>query len=406
MISEQTGDPSADDQGARLGSAALVMEELLRAGATSRAELARTTGLSKQTISEVIRVLENEGWVHQNGAVRGGVGRAALSYTIRPQAAFVIGIDLGGTKVHVALADLCGVIVAEKVEPTQGGGRATVAQIVRITDGLIEEAGVARRLVRAAVMGSPGVIDPHTGAISIAPNIPGLDSFDVRGALAEALGVDVTIENDVNLAAVGEHWRGHSRGERNFVFVAAGTGIGMGIFANGHLVRGATGAAGEIAYLPLGGDPFDARGHSLGTLESAIGSAAIAGRYAGLGGAPGLTVRELFEQFTTDERARIALDECARTIAIALAAVHAVLDPKVIILGGSIGSRPELRERIVAYLARCLRRPVQVNISALGSGATLVGAIGTAIDLTHRALFGVGGEISPLALPVFSADAP
>ena len=114
-------------------------------------------------------------------------------------------------------------------------------------------------------MGSPGMVDPSSGAIVIAPNIAALDSLAGRAALRARLGVDCAIENDVNLAAVGEHWRGSSRKAQNFAFIAVGTGIGMGIFADGQLVRGARGAAGEIAYLPLGGDPYDARGLRLST---------------------------------------------------------------------------------------------------------------------------------------------
>ena len=120
-------------------------------------------------------------------------------------------------------------------------------------------------------MGSPGIIDPKSGAIVIAPNIAGLDSIDVPAALRARLGIDIAIENDVNLAAIGEHWRGNSRKARTFAFIAVGTGIGMGLFADGHLIRGARGAAGEIAYLPLGADPYDTRGMRLGTLETAIG---------------------------------------------------------------------------------------------------------------------------------------
>src|SRR6185437_15726763 len=113
-------------------------------------------------------------------------------------------------------------------------------------------------------------------------------------ALAARLGAPVVIENDVNLAARGEQWRGHGVGIGNFVFIGLGTGIGMGIIADGHLLRGARGGAGEISYLPIGADPFDPRGFALGTLESTIGSVAIADRYAGLGGRSDATVRDIF----------------------------------------------------------------------------------------------------------------
>ena len=136
----------------------------------------------------------------------------------------------------------------------------------------------------------------------------------------------------------------------------------------------------------------------------AIGSAAIAERYAALGGAEGRTVREIFDRLGQDEAARVTIDEVARVIATAVLAVHSVIDPEIVVMGGSIGVRPELTERIAAHLAHCMPQPARIEISALGSRATLIGAIGSAIDLVHRALFGVGAGASLLALPSFAAD--
>jgi predicted NBD/HSP70 family sugar kinase len=383
----------------------LVVERLLRDRSVSRAEIARSTGLSKQTISEVMRDLERDGWVHEDGQIQGSVGRSAVTYALRPDAAFVLGIDLGGTKLHIALADLHGEIVAESIEPTSSdGGAAVVAQIERMKDALLQQASVPAQRLRGGVMGSPGMVDPASGNIVIAPNIPGLDSLDVRAALRERLGIDIAIENDVNLAAIGEHWRGNSRKARSFAFIAVGTGIGMGIFSDGYLVRGARGAAGEIAYLPLGGDPYDARGLRYGTLETAIGSVGIIERYLGLGGSPGSTVRDVFDRLDIEEAARITIDEVSRILTTAILAVHSILDSEIIILGGSIGARPELKLRIDEHLGRCMREPVRIELSALGNRATLIGAIGSALDLVHRSLFGIGRDAGPLALPVSAAD--
>ncbi|WP_377831128.1 ROK family protein (plasmid) [Bradyrhizobium lupini] len=390
---------------ARQQSVRLVVERLLRDRSVSRAEIARSTGLSKQTISEVMRDLERDGWVHEDGQIQGTVGRSAVTYALRPDAAFVLGIDLGGTKLHVALADLHGEIVAEGIEPTScDGGAAVVAQIERMKNALLQQASAPAQRLRGGVMGSPGMVDPASGSIVIAPNIPGLDSLDVRAALRERLGIDVAIENDVNLAAIGEHWRGNSRKARSFAFIAVGTGIGMGIFADGYLVRGARGAAGEIAYLPLGGDPYDARGLRYGTLETAIGSVGIIERYVGLGGSLGSTVRDVFDRLDREEAARITIDEVSRILTTAILAVHSILDSEIIILGGSIGARPELKLRIDEHLGRCMREPVRIELSALGNRAALIGAIGSALDLVHRSLFGIGRDAGPLALPVSAAD--
>jgi predicted NBD/HSP70 family sugar kinase/predicted transcriptional regulator len=377
-------------------SARVVVETVLKAGPISRAELSRATGLSKQTISEVIRELEKDGWVREQGQVQGAVGRKAVTYEICPDAAFVLGIDLGGTKIHLALADLAGTIVAEIIEPTDlRGGLNVIEQIRRLTESLARQAGIPQCRIRGGAMGSPGVIDPRSGGITIAPNIPGLDTIDVLATVRQHLGFDVIIENDVNLAAVGEQWQGNYRSVHTFAFIAVGTGIGMGLVADGRLIRGARGGAGEIAYLPVGGDPFDSRNHLVGTLEMATGSAAIVQRYIGLGGGSGATVRDIFDHLDKDEAARTTIDEVARIIASAIVAIHSVIDPALIIMGGSIGARIELKVALERHLARCMANPVPLEISSLGSRATLVGAVGTALTHLHRSLFGITPSREP-----------
>lgn len=295
-----------------------------------------------------------------------------------PKTETVFGIDLGGTKLRTALADRSGVILAERVEPTDSrGGLDVIAQIDAALTHLSDDAGIGRQSVRLTVMGCPGVLQSHSGKVAAAPNIPGFDRLDVVHALEACLRMPVTVENDVNLAAEGEIRQGRRSGD--FVFVAHGTGIGMGIVANGSVVRGARGAAGEIAYLPLGGDPFDPEGFRFGTLETVIGSAAILKRYAAHGGSAGKTVRDIFDALNRDDAADLALDETACILAQAIAAVAAVLDPEVVVTGGSIGARSELIQRVRLHLKRCMPAPPPVEISGLGDRAAVVGALGVAL---------------------------
>jgi predicted NBD/HSP70 family sugar kinase len=369
-----------------------IMEAFLRGGAISRAELARRTGLSKQTASEVVRALTDQGLVRTHGQTRGVLGRSAVTYTLDSRAAFVAGIDLGGTKLRLALADLAGNLVGEDVEPTDPrGGLHVVEQVAGLARRIAAGAGVPTGALRGATLGSPGVLDPRTGSIGIAPNIPGFDRLDVRGALGTALGCGVAMENDVNLAARGEHFQGCCTDARDFVFIALGTGVGMGIFSDGRLVRGAGGAAGEIAYLPLGGDPYDARGYRLGTLETALGSAGLLARYNMASPTPAADMRVVFDRAAQgDMAAATMLDEAARLLLVALQAVRSVLDPERVVLGGSIGVRPELVERVRLMAARHMPQPFPpVRASALGSRATVVGAVGDALSRLHAGMFGL-----------------
>lgn len=377
-----------------------VIQAIRAGGPISRAELAKLTGFSKQTISEVVHELSRGGWLRPCGRTSGRLGRSAVTYEINGRAALAAAIDLGGSKIGAAICDLSGEILAEDLAATDPrGGSRLVDQLVDVVEGLLTAAGAAAGELRLVVLGTPGVLQSETGRIHIAPNVPGLDAIDVRGLLAERIGVPVLVENDVNLAARGEQWRGHGAGLRDFAFVALGTGIGMGIVADGHLLRGARGAAGEISYLPLGGDPYDPTGFSMGTLERAVGSAAIARRYAGFGGRDGASVREVFEALAAGDNAAIAtVEETARLIAPAIAAIGAMLDPEVVILGGSIGIREELVETIRRLLPRCTPTPPRIEASILGSRAALVGGLGAAVSRMYHDLFGVdlpAAEFSP-----------
>ncbi|MEF2070296.1 ROK family transcriptional regulator [Consotaella aegiceratis] len=379
---------------ARKISTNAVIRTVLANGAISRADIAKQTGLSKQTISDVVRDLTGEGWLRESGQTGGRPGRSAITYELNAGAGLAASIDLGGTKIAAAVGDLLGTVVAETRVPTdRRGGAALVDQFEAVIGGLMAEAGASIADLRLLVVGTPGVLDPKTGHIGVAPNIPGIDAIDVPQLLAERLQVPIRIENDVNLAARGEQWRGHGTGVGNFAFVALGTGIGMGIIANGALLSGARGAAGEISYLPVGGDPFDPRGFTLGTLETAVGSVAIAQRYAGFGGAEGATVEELFSAFDAGEPAAIAaIEETARVVAQAIAAIGAMLDPELVIMGGSIGARAELVDAIRAILPRCSPHPPRIEISKFGNRAALIGGMGVAVDHMHEELFGIGLE--------------
>ncbi|MDQ0469641.1 ROK family transcriptional regulator [Labrys wisconsinensis] len=377
---------------ARKISTNAAVRTVLAKGPISRADIAKLTGLSKQTVSEVVQDLIDEGWLRSSGRTDGKRGRSAITYELNARAGLAASIDLGGAKIAVAIGDLLGTIIAETVVPTDPrGGRHLVDQFEASLHALAAEADVGIGDLRLAVLGTPGVFDPATGQIRAAPNVPGLESIDMRRLLGGRLGIPVLIENDVNLAALGEQWRGHGADKKNFAFIALGTGIGMGIVANGALVRGARGAAGEICFLPLGGDPFDPRSFTLGTLESAVGSAAIARRYAGFGGPEDSTVKDLFSAFAAGgPSATATIEETARLIAVAIAAIGVILDPEIVILGGNIGSRPELVDAIRRLLPRCTPYPIRLEISQFGGRAALIGGLGVAVRHMHDDLFGIG----------------
>lgn len=368
-----------------------VVQAITTYGPISRASVSKMTGISKQTVSEVVSTLEEDGWVQTVGQTEGNIGRRAVIYEIVPDAALVASVDLGGTKVRVALCNLSGAVVSEITEPTeQTGGEAVVNQIARIIEEAARRQDVDSDKVRTAVVGVPGVLEQDSGKIKLAPNISGIDSIDFPSLLGARLGIEVIVENDVNLAALGEHWMTHQGKRDNLVFLSIGTGIGAGLVIGGQLVRGANGGAGEIGYLPFGADPFEAKSLEVGALERVAATTAIIDQYEAVTGTR-IGVPEIFERsIAGDEAATRSLAEAARNIALAIAAIAALVDPSCVVVGGSIGAREELMDLIRPELSKCFPRDVAIEQSVLGSHAALAGGASIALSRLHIALFSGG----------------
>ena len=207
------------------------------------------------------------------------------------------------------------------------------------------------------------------------PNITGLEDFDVLGFLRGRFGPDVAIENDVNLAMLGEHALGCASRCRNAAFLSLGTGAGLGLLMDDKLFRGASGSAGEIADLPIGRDPTSQIPSASGTFELEVGSHAIVDRYRRQGGTAAATVRDIFRLLEQgDEVAASVLDTTARWVALAVVTLHSLLDLELIVFGGSIGVRPELYERVQRDIPTLFSRPITIAPSRLGDRAGLIGA--------------------------------
>jgi predicted NBD/HSP70 family sugar kinase len=378
-----------------------VFEALLHKGPISRADLSKVTGLSKQTTSDVVDALEQQGLVRPVGRTSGNIGRTAVLYELSPEGGHVLGVDLGGTKVTVAIADISSKVLSEVTEPTDPrGGVSVLDQISKLALRLARDVNTHPSRIRSIVIGTPGVVNMKSGAIDLAPNIPDLGQFDVVSALTEKLGSAVTIENDINLGLLGEIWHGCARNVSNVAFIALGTGLGLGLAVNGQLVRGENGAAGEIGYFPIGGDPLRPEVRNQGCLEYEAGAAGIIRRYRNAGGPPVENVRSIFERMERGDKIAIQIiDETARLIALAATMVVATVNPKLLVLGGSIGARPDFAEKVASDVAEISTRPVEVRPSLLGNRAGVVGALAVALSRLHQDLFGIAELAGALPLP-------
>jgi predicted NBD/HSP70 family sugar kinase len=396
------GRPEADSRLSllrELGEQA-VLETIFRRGPITRPEIAAATNLSKPTVSAAVSRLEQGGLVRAAGTRAGQRGRKPISYVVSSRAGFVVGADIGGSNVRVAAADLFGEAICDLKRPTaKDGSRAVGVQILEMVTEVIDQASAVHGPPLALGISSPGIVDQASGRVtSLAYNVVPEGGFDPLEVIRERFDLPVLVENNVNLAAVGEKWFGLARGVSTMVFIAIGAGIGMGIIIEDEVVRGAHGAAGEIGYLPLVGDPFNPRHRLHGGLEDEIGAAGIVAAFNERRDAedPELSsVHEVFELAASgSSAARSVVDHVASRLGTAIATVCAILDPELVVLGGGIGASPLLLRGVRGSAAALVPITARIETSLLGERAALQGAIAVALHAARTML------LTPAAAPI------
>jgi predicted NBD/HSP70 family sugar kinase len=352
-----------------------VLDALRELAPVSRAEISRRAGISKPTVSLALRSLVEAGIVREAVEVPSGPSYGAVYYEPVPDAALVLGLDLGARFLRGAICDLGGDIrVRQDMELVEPDAEGALAAAERLRDLLVHATGLPGDLIDGAVVGVPGVVDTRSGTLHLAENVPGLEGRRFGEELAERLGLPAVVENDINLAALGEQWRGVARGVDDFAFLSVGTGMGAGLVLGGELHRGRNGAAGEVDY-------------ALGSLAEGLDPSAdavgpLAARLAEDGGpktalTPPYEARAIFAAARRrDAVARRVVDELARRIALHVAPIAAVADVALVVLGGGLGSNGDLLlEPVRRHLEAWMPYPPQVEVSSLGDAAVLTGAL-------------------------------
>jgi predicted NBD/HSP70 family sugar kinase len=384
--------------GVRERNTGSVLEALRTKRPASRADLAEQTGLSKPTVGGALRDLEHSGLVRKYGRVTGRRGPSAALYDLVPDAALVLGIDIGAQYLRAVVADLDGEPLEEITEQLAHPDAENVLNRVQAVGRSLSE---LMGRIELAVVGTPGIVDPATGRIGAAPNIEAWEGVLAERVLSDVLKLPVRVENDVNLAALGERTGGGGRDAESFAYLSIGSGLGAGIVLHGQLHRGARGAAGEIGFLPVGADPFDAgvlgqggamearlSNHALITLAEELAD----GTSSNL--APPFGLEALFEAARDgDALGRAVVAHAARATAVCIAGLTSVVDLEVVLLGGGIGLNggdlllPEVR----AATAKLAPAPPAIRRAELGERAVEVGAVAVGLEvarerLVHRAV--------------------
>jgi predicted NBD/HSP70 family sugar kinase len=378
--------------------------EALRLG-----EIADATGLSRPTVASALDELHDAGWVdfleeHPKGRSR--LGRPARLVRFRAEAGYVVGIDIGAHRTSVVVADLDGTPAAVLKQSTTGARdrRQLLATVRATVHDALGQSGVGRNAVMSVAVGSPGIINPVKSMVVQAPSLPGWASLNLAKELRRSFPCPVRVENDVNLAVLGECWRGAARSARTVVFVLWGERVGAGICIDGQLHRGAAGAAGELGYFSVLGSSsqealVDDRG--LGPFERAVGAGAIVGmaKQASRGRTRGrsellraggeLDAARVFAAAAAgDGAARQVVDTVIARLAKGLAPLLLVLDPDIVIIGGGVSrAGPAVLDALRRQVHRLTLVGTPLELSALGDDAVAIGAVRLALtDVEERVL--------------------
>jgi predicted NBD/HSP70 family sugar kinase len=350
--------------------------ETIRAGAPiSRAQISRRAGISKPTVSLALQSLLDAGLVRETAQEPGLPSYGAVYFEPVPDAALVLGFDIGTRFLRSAVCDLRGqILTRQDIELPEPGAAQALELIRTLLPSLLDATGRPRELVDSCVVGVPGVVDETTGRISLATNVPGLEERPFVRELQELVALPVTVDNDINLAALGERWQGIARGVDDFVFLSVGTGFGAGLVLGGELHRGHHGFAGEVDYALAG---FGADVDPSGAAVASIAERLAAQDGGGTALVPPYEARAIFGAARAgDPLGRSVIAEIAHRIALHVAPIAAVADVALVVLGGGLGANGDLLlDPIRALLRDWLPYAPRVEVSALGEAAVLTGAL-------------------------------
>jgi predicted NBD/HSP70 family sugar kinase len=360
-----------------------VLEAIRASSPVSRADLARRTGISRPTVSLVLRALLEDGLVRETRQDPDRPHYGAVYYEADPEAGLVLGVDFGSRSVRAALCDLAGEVRAREEIRSRGSVEERIGALASTCRSLLRKSKLPGDLLESAVVAVPAVVSPADGSISSA-DLPGLGAPAVREQLERALRVPVALENDVNLAAVGEQRRGVASGVDDFAFLLVGAGMGAAVVLGGTLHRGHHGAAGELDAVRNGRtDEVDPCAAAISRYVAEL----AAGKETAL--EPPYEMRELIAAARAgDEIGAAAVEETARRIALHVLPLAATLDVPLVVLGGSIGANAELLDPIRRWLDGWLPSPgPRIEVSALGETAVLEGALAAGVEATLERVF-------------------
>lgn len=362
-----------------------LLAALRRNGSASRADLARLTGLSRSTVSTLIAELQAGGMVIEQAPGDSRVmqqGRPPTLLALDRSAGLVLGIDFGHDRVRVAVADLSRTILAERVHDLDVDRSAAQALdvAVRLTDAVVEGAGVDRDGILGAGVGVSGPIDVAAGALHAGKILPGWAGVRPADELSERLSLPVHLDNDANLGALAEVTLGAGIGARDAIYIMVSGGVGAGLILAGELYRGTGGTAGELGHVLVDETGPICRCGNRGCLEMMAGGRAIIELLRPSHG-DDLTLDEVIALVGEgDSGARRAIADAGRVLGRSVAAIVNAFNPELVIVGGTLSAAGDilldpLRDAVHRYAIPSAAEQVRITRGVLGDRAEVLGAL-------------------------------
>lgn len=384
-----------------------VVLETVRVGdGVSRVEIAQSTGLTAQTVSNIIKRLVDMDLIVEAGRDSSVAGRRRVRLRINPTARYAVGVQVDGDETSFVVIDLGGQVVVRARHPTMAeqGPFAIINRIAESVSELINQARVDPQRILGVGVACPGPLDHRSGVVFDPPNLPGWHDVPLAEDLRLKTGFPAIVDNDATAAAIGEKWASGADGAQNFAFVYMGVGVGAGLFVDGHVFRGATTNAGEFGHTILDPEGPPCFCGSRGCVEAYCAPRAVVDSVARrlADGEPsalhveatkeqgGLTFQRICHVALAGDS--LALEEVRRSAwRLGCGAVSLVnlLDLELIVLGGrafrEVGHiyKDEVQKVVNDRIMARTRRNVLVELAKAGEDAGAVGAASLMLDATY-----------------------
>ena len=355
-----------------------ILEVIRRESPVSRTAIAQRLDISLPTVMRIVEELMGEGFVRPQGSTEWSGGRRRPLLEFNADSFVVIGVDLGGTRLYGAVSDFGGRILREMDMGRHGkSSEGNYKRLTELIDALLASPERGRRRVHGIGVGVPGITFHQEGVVKWAYSLNWRE-FPLKARLSRKYGLPITVDNDVNLAALGELWFGAGQDIQNMILLAGGTGIGAGIIIDGALYRGSAEASGEVGNFIPGREFLGRNYRDFGALESVASGTAIAGRArSGPRGQKAPAMEDVFDAARQGQPwARAIIDETVDYLAIAVGNLAVSFDPELIVLGGSMAAFSDLLiAPILRRIEGVLPTPPRLVPSRLGPRAAVMGAI-------------------------------